>query len=350
MSQAIRQSSLPGALMLFILAAQPHTLAASEMYATPSAEAVRSRALEWVESHATADVTRRAEIEQIWSDAGEGLPARVLFDKLIDTFCVADDETREFVASCRLIDSPLRQPEPALLTGDNADSFYEANLTLFYGRYLAQRRMYDEALDVLGRVDPGQVVDPATCFFYKAVCQHQLLLKDETRASLEQLLNDTENVPVSYSTLAELMKYDLSEFDEKTLGEVARKMRDSERRLDLGRGGQRVQKVQSEIVATLDEIIKKMEQNSGGGGGGSAAQGRNNRSTSPAQDSRVKGSTAPGEVDERKLTQQGGWGALPPKEEARAKNLINQKFPAHYREAVESYFKKLAKRRAEGEP
>ena len=39
-------------------------------------------------------------------------------------------------------------------------------------------------------------------------------------------------------------------------------MQDSERRLDLGRGGQRVQKVQEEIVESLNEIIKKLEQQS----------------------------------------------------------------------------------------
>ena len=60
----------------------------------------------------------------------------------------------------------------------------------------------------------------------------------------------------------------------------------------------------------------------------------------------MKGATAPGDVDKKKLSNRAGWGALPPKEEARAKNLINRNFPSHYRQAVEEYFKKLASRRA----
>ena len=42
---------------------------------------------------------------------------------------------------------------------------------------------------------------------------------------------------------------------------------------------------------------------------------------------------------------QGQWGDLPPRQEAKAKQLIGREFPSHYRQAVEEYFKKLAGRR-----
>jgi hypothetical protein len=116
-----------------------------------------------------------------------------------------------------------------------------------------------------------------------------------------------------------------------------------ERRLTLGRAGQKVQKKEEEIVATLDEIIKRIEEQQGGGGGGGGSQ---NRSSSPAQDSVVKGSTAPGKVDPKKLKNEGQWGDLPPRARAKAKDLIAREFPAHYRDAIEEFTKKAAARPA----
>jgi hypothetical protein len=63
----------------------------------------------------------------------------------------------------------------------------------------------------------------------------------------------------------------------------------------------------------------------------------------------VKGDTAPGEVDRRDLGRQGGWGDLPPAEEAKAKQQIARDFPPQYRQAVEEYFKRLAERRRANE-
>jgi len=156
-------------------------------------------------------------------------------------------------------------------------------------------------------------------------------------------LKNTEGVPVRYSTVASLMQYDLEGLRDQSLDEVARKMTDVERRLGLGRTGQKVQKKEDEIIVTLDELIKKIEDQQGGGGG---AAGQSNRSSSPAQDSVIKGSTAPGKVDPKKFKNQGEWGDLPPKARAKAKDLIARQFPAHYRDAIDEYTKKAANRPA----
>ena len=39
-----------------------------------------------------------------------------------------------------------------------------------------------------------------------------------------------------------------------------------------------------------------------------------------------------------------GWGALPPKAEARAKNILDRNYPAHYRRAIDEYFRRLAEK------
>lgn len=322
------------------------------LYAPPSADHVETQTLEWVAGQKVEEEAVLDEVSRLWATLPEDPAARTLLDRVIRTFTAVDAETKRFVEACRFAEPPAVPPESDLLTSNADNAFYTANLGLFYGRYLASREMYDEALQVFEQVEARYVVDPATYFFYKAVCEHELLLKSEALASLEILLTKTEDVPVSYARVAELMKYELERLRDESLDTVARLMKDVERRLGLGRGGEKVREREDKIVALLDKMIQKRQQQSGNasasaGGSGGGRGGR--QSGSPAQDSRILGGSGPGEVDPEEFKQEGGWGALPPKEEARAKNLINRNFPGHYRQAVEQYFKKLAKRRAEGQ-
>jgi hypothetical protein len=190
------------------------------------------------------------------------------------------------------------------------------------------------------------VVDPATCLFYQAVCQQQLLKKTEALETLDRLLHKTEGVAESYARVGALMQDELQALDDHSLDVVSRKMQDSERRLDLGRGGQRVQKVQEEIVESLSELIKKMEQQANAQAQAGQGDNNSNRSTGPADDSSIKGATAPGNVDKKNLTKQGAWGNLQDKQINSAKAAIGRDFPSNYRDAVEQYFKKLANRPA----
>ena len=123
------------------------------------------------------------------------------------------------------------------------------------------------------------------------------------------------------------MQDELQSLDDQSLDGVSRKMQDSERRLDLGRGGQRVQKVQEEIVESLNELIKKMEQQANPQSQPGQGDNNSNRSTGPADDSSIKGATAPGNVDKKNLKKQGAWGNLQDKPLHDAKDLLNQGFP-----------------------
>jgi hypothetical protein len=240
----------------------------------------------------------------------------------------------------------VQQELPGLSSGDASPLLVE-NVRYFVARYFAVLTMYDEALQEFRQIDVSHVADPAGCLFYRAVCEHSLLLKDEGLATIHKLLSGTEDVPIRYSAVADLMKHDLELLRERSLGEVARQMRDVERRLTLGRSGPDVQRVEERIITTLDEIIEKIEQQqSGGGGGGSSGQNGGNQSSNPAQDSYVGGVKGPGEVDDRDIGHQAGWGELPDKAQAAAKEMINRQFPAHYRQAVEEYLKRIAQRAA----
>ena len=66
--------------------------------------------------------------------------------------------------------------------------------------------------------------------------------------------------------VATLMHFDMVSWQDKDLGWIARKMDNIERRLDLSRGGPKTQKLQKEVIARLDELIKEKEnQNKGCG-------------------------------------------------------------------------------------
>ena len=309
----------------------------------PAADVVRLRTLEWVAQRGVTDQSLLAEIGKLWAWPEEPPASEGLFELTVKSFTLADDATRAFVDACGLQHAPILPPEAKLLEQEGLGPFYTANMSLLYGRYLAHRQMFEEALDVLGKTPLTEVVDPASLLFFKAVCQHHLLMKTEGLETIEQLLKNTEGVPVRYSTVASLMQYDLEALRDQSLDEVARKMTDVERRLELGRTGEKVQKKEDEIITALDELIKRQEEQQGGGGG---AGGQANRSNAPANDSVIKGSTAPGQVDPKKLKNSAEWGDLPPKVRAKVKDRVARQFPAHYGDASDEYSKKEAGRPA----
>ena len=60
-------------------------------------------------------------------------------------------------------------------------------------------------------------------------------------------------------------------------------------------------------------------------------------------DSQIAGGSGEGDVDKRDLKDRGGWGNLPPAERQEALQQIGRDLPTHYREAIDAYFRKLAK-------
>jgi hypothetical protein len=333
---------------LLLLLCFPPLSAAEQLYAPPSEAAVREAALDWAHSH-SPDPELLTAVAAQWDFKGAATSPDDRFDALIRTFYLVEPDARTLVDACRAGDFTRLAAGFPVLDSEGGAPLFTENLRYFFARYLAVLTMYDEALDLFGRIDPAHVVDPASCLFYKAVCEHSLLRKDDGLATLKSLLTSTEGVPVRYVTVAGLMQADLEALQEQSLDEVARQMRDVERRLALGRSGQQVQRVEERIVTTLDAIIEKIEQQQGGGGGGGGGgQGEQSPNQPPqgAEDSYVGGVKGPGEVDPEKLGHKDGWGDLPDKDQAAAKELINQQFPFHYRQAVEEYLKRIAQRSA----
>lgn len=320
---------------------------ANEVYAPAKLEDARSQVTTWAASQPGITEQQQRDLAAVWATDLPTEEAERILDLVVRSFAAVDADAAKLVTACNSTSSVLTPPDGAFLKQSTRDPFETANLGLFYGRYLVERRMFDEAAEQLNAVDPRRVVDPASLFFFKAVAQQALLEVKPALQSLEQLQKNVERVPVRYSATATLMQADLQALEEKSLGEIARLMSDSERRLDLGRAGEKVQGVQERIISELDEIIKKIEQQQGGGGGGGDGQGGNsNQSSNPANDSSVKGSEAPGDVDKKKFNKEGHWGNLPAKDQAKAKSDLNRNFPSHYQRAIDQYFRKQTERLA----
>lgn len=288
---------------------------------------------------------RMEQLNVVWRDATTDTAAAAVLDRAVRSLAIVDPAAEEVVSAVNERNWDAATLGLGDLPADRYGTLLSGALRQYVARSMMEDRMCDEALVLYQQLEPSNSVDPAGLFFGRAVCAHTLLDRPAAVAALDGLLKQTTGVPDRYRTTADLMLEDLKELSEESLDGVSRLMSDSERRLSLGRAGERVQGVQDRIVATLDEMIKKIEQQEGGGGGGGGGgQGGGNQSDNPAGDSSVKGSTAPGETDQKKFSKGERWGDLPPKDEAKARNLINRDFPSHYRQAIESYFRKLANR------
>lgn len=320
--------------------------AASTVYAPLSVPQCREQVHSWLQKRAVPTDRAANIVQSTVGSLSDVTPVATRFEAVIAAFAAADGESRDVVAAITSINDVSTIDTVAFATHLD-EPFYLNNLRLLYARMLSSWNRYDEALEVYSEIDPKHVVDPAGALFHRAVCETALLQKDAALTTLDRLLHETEQTPARYVTLAELMQADLEKLEEKSLDEVARQMDDVRRRLRLGHAGQKVQRVEDKIISTLDELIKKMEQQQGGGGGGGGTARPQGAPQKNADDSYLgDGKEGEGEVDPKKAGHKDGWGNLPEKAQAAAKNMLDQKYPAHYRQAIEKYLKKIAEREA----
>jgi hypothetical protein len=228
-------------------------------------EAARAQALAWLQQSGKADAATLRAFDGVWAQTD-----RPLLDRVAATFALVDAEAQKLLADARDSAKPAPTTVPEVLTSGKQTAFYRANLALAYGKALSNRRIYEEALEALKTAKVEQVVDPGAYLFHRAVAEHALLLKDEANRTIGRLLDDAVEVPDRYKLVSVLMALDMQSWRDKDLGWIARKMDNIERRLELARGGPKTQKIQKEVVARLDELIKDLEnQAKGNSNGGS---------------------------------------------------------------------------------
>ncbi len=289
-------------------------------------------------AHAGPEILKRAAALWPPSERPSGLD---LLQRVVRLAALADEHARQLAEICAQPRASASLPAQKWLSDPAAPAWMTANLRLWYGRWLAQQSLFEEALEQLETLRPEDVVDPATLLFYQGVACHRLLLQDAGIEAVERLLERDDQGPRRYQILARLMQSDLRALKEDSLDHIARRMDDIERRLDLGRAGPKVRTIQDGVIKSLDKLIKDREAQQQQQQQ-QASQGGNMQPQSPAPDSTPMAGKGKGEVTRRNLGNQAGWGNLPPKQREEAMQQIGREFPSHYRDVVEQYFRKLA--------
>jgi hypothetical protein len=220
----------------------------------PSADAARANTLAWLKQVGKGDEATLRRFDLIWKQED-----RPILDRVADSLGLGQPAAAKLLAEANDPTSPAPMAIPDTLQDPKASAFYRANLALAYARGLSNRRIHEEALAILKMIRPEQTVDPAAYLFHRAVSEHALLQREDAGRSITRLLEDAVEAPERYKTVSALMLLDMQTWKDKDLGAVARKMDNVERRLDLARGGPQTQKLQKEIVARLDELIKELE-------------------------------------------------------------------------------------------
>ena len=208
----------------------PVKAASAVAFSRMSIDQVQARLLQWLALAKIDELTGR-QVSGLWKDKTEleNLTAEESLDRIVDSLAIADESARKIVEACRS-GSPFSPPN---FEGVRSEPFYRDHVQLYYARWLTQHRFYDEAIPMLESLTPESVADPASLFFYRAVCRLRLLKSSEAGDDLALLLNNTLDVPSRFRTVAELMQAEAGD-NSSGLPEVAKLMSDVQRRLDLG--------------------------------------------------------------------------------------------------------------------
>ena len=312
-------------------------------WSIPSVASVRAKAEHWPAGTVSppVDPAAAAAARAAWDQVVDGQGD--LLDAVVTTIALREPRAAGIVAA---VDRGTA-PDVAWLDDPSSDAFVADAIRLWWGRELVRQERFDEALPFLARLEPDDSVDPASILFLRAACEHWLLRVDDAIESLDRLLEREEEIPVRYARVARLLRVDIAALEAESLDHIARRMRDATRRLDHGRAGSSTVDVQKGVVASLDKLIEKLEeqqrqQEQGGGGAGGGSGSGQGGSGSPMDDSRIARGRGPGDVRKRELIPGESWGNLPPHDRERALQQIGREFPPHYREAIEQYFKRLA--------
>ena len=148
-------------LALFLLASPLHADGEFDKRASwsmPSPEAVRQQLDQWLKDYSIDELTR-AKIDVLWPQEGGPTDPAAILDQLVTTMALVDADARELVVFCTG-DGGLPR-EFAFLVDEQKGGWIRHNARLYYGRWLAQNRFYDEALVQLDGLKTAEVIDPA---------------------------------------------------------------------------------------------------------------------------------------------------------------------------------------------
>lgn len=310
----------------------------------PTLKQVREQAATWL-NEKQVPTPKQAECLALLDSLNETASGDELLRSVVGLIARVEERASEIEDFCRQAPPETGPRSFAILNDDTQSAWVVRQLRLYYGSWLARHQLFDEAAEQLASLKPDDVVDPAGLLFHQAVASHRLLQKQESLVYLKRLLENETALPKRYSTVAKLMQHDLKAFEPESLDEISRLMDDVRRRLDLGRAGSKVREEEAEIIAKLDKKIKQLEdqRKKQQQQQQAASKAQQSEPSEPAQQSAApRDLHASDETDPKRFNKANQWGNLPPKQRQQALQQIGRDLPAHYRDTIEEYYKRLA--------
>ena len=339
--------------LLVILCVNSATLFAADDLARstwqiPSHAEVQAQIQDWL-LETEVDPAIADQIQQHWL---EPIPPSERLTRMSDGFVLLGGPLAELIEHTRTTRFSKLLPDTSFLQEPVLPRFLLNHSRLIYARWLVQNQLYNETLEQLQEITTEDVVDPASLLFLKSIAFHRLLKKDECLPVVSRLLEKENQLPRRFAILGKMIRDDIKPLEEDTLDEVSRLMDSIKVRLSLGRAGTRVRTEEDDVIAKLDKMIKKLEdqaqQNSQSSQPSSGGQPGNNLNPSqPMNDSLPAGGRGEGNVDPKDIGKKDGWGDLPARERQQALQQVGEDFPSHYRDVIEEYFRRLAKQGSE---
>lgn len=334
MKTTIQQLAVATGCMLVAFSASDRATGQDELREPASWKVIGAdEAKTMVEQAIGDDAPMKQKVADIWADlAGDNL------NRAAESAALLDPAVRDLLKHCEAAESAGRP-----ITYSSWDKLPEPirdSLRLYYTRWLVRERLFDEASQQLAAIKLENVVDPAAMLFYQSVVSHRLLDKKACVDASNKLLENAGDIPRRYEQMARLLAADIQPLKTDSPDEIARMMSDVERRLDLGRAGKRVRKQEDEIVAKLDKLIKKLEEQLQQQ---QQQQPQGGQSSRPLDDSKAAGMQAAGDVQSKDHDNRAEWGNLPPERRRTTLQQISRELGAHYREVIEEYFRKIAR-------
>lgn len=278
-------------------------------------------------------------LQQLWSDSQQAENSFDLLQVGLKSATLIVPETATLVSTLESSQTPFVQLDLLPLTDERIPAWLRSQLSLATGIWYAQHQLYDESIELLSALTPEEVIDPVALLFYRGIAYQQVIQKEPALSDLTQLLEREEELPRRYRDVSKLVVADLQPLESDSLDEISRMMDDIRRRQTLHRSGTRVRKEEDDVIQKLDKLIEDLEQQQQQQ---QMAASASNSPASPAQDSTLKGGPAEGDVDQKAQGPGEDWGDLPAKERAAAMAELAKDLPAHYRELIEEYYRKLA--------
>ena len=317
-------------------------------FAAMPLDQVQTQLMQWIASRNLPKTSTQKAMKR-WAahTQGQDLTSEQLLDAAILSFAEIDADANT------LLQQSVGEDFTSAIETAGQLNFYAAQVQLFRARWLVQHRFYDDALETLKDLNPDEVIDPASLMFYRAICQSELLQTEEALASISLLQNNTLNPPHRFLVVADMLKKELIERENEGMRNVAELMQDVERRLDIGQSGEQTQTQEDAVIAALDKLLEDLEeqqqqqqQQQQQSGQGQGQQQQQQQQANPLQESRVKnGASGNGDADAKNLTETGQWGLLNSKQEAKAREMIQQKFPSNFIDQIGRYNRKIAEQK-----